>query len=62
MPIKFNSLKVDYKAVFKGSNARLLIGQVGKINERDQSRSVRCLKLSLDPKLLKHWTVRLEQK
>jgi len=55
--VKLNSLGIDYKAVLKGPFARMLVGQVKSI-EKDGSRKVRCVKLSLDPKLHKFWNVR----
>jgi len=58
MPLKFNSLKINYKAVFNGENHRILVGQVAKINKEEGSCRVKCLRLSLDPKLLKYWSYR----
>lgn len=55
---KINSLKIDYKAVLKGEHARMLVGQVRGVNEKDNSRKISCLKLSLDPSLSKYWNAR----
>lgn len=58
MPTKFNSLNIDYKKVLKGDYARMLVGQVKAVHERSGCRKVACLKMSLDPKLLKYWNAR----
>ena len=55
---KLNSLNVDYRKVLKGVNNHMLVGQVKKVNKATNERTVACVKLSLDPKLLKYFNAR----